>query len=427
MGEKSIDDNTKRMASLVQTRKTIRDKFSKLHNEKKVKRRELEEKYSPITSTLQKLIDVKKKTRSKPIKNENDYQNDVDMLSIGDEPTNIDDDDEPTDIGDQPIKYEMNRVRIKRPRVSDIDEMSAKENRKRNSPISIKTEQEINANAGAADNLNQQHVNKRNRESDEYTGLNPREKIKRFFNTILRRDAVEQSKNNIDHDEDDSISAVTEQSKSARKKLEKMVNDLNKLHDVRETGLKKYKTKNKHRNLHDESLIVVSPQDYDERGKFRGPGIKRSKHAVPEEKFKKTVQKFARKSSDEVPKRRNAKKAEKIINDIKMEKHSAIPVMTWKHVQNRVTSKGKIKKIKTDLIRDDLRRRLVSSNARHGDGLEEEFIPYTDNITYEYYDDPNELCERLMLLVSSKNAGNSNHGQEINSIIDELRERNVIV
>lgn len=61
-----------------------------------------------------------------------------------------------------------------------------------------------------------------------------------------------------------------------------------------------------------------------------------------------------------------------------------------------------------------------------GEGLEKDFIPYTQNIAYEYYDDPNELCDRLKLLVSSKAAGNSNHDQEINSIIEELRENGIL-
>lgn len=62
-----------------------------------------------------------------------------------------------------------------------------------------------------------------------------------------------------------------------------------------------------------------------------------------------------------------------------------------------------------------------------GKSLEKAFIPYNENIVYEYYDDPNELCERLQLLVSSQSAGNSNHDQEINSILEELRERNIIM
>lgn len=52
------------------------------------------------------------------------------------------------------------------------------------------------------------------------------------------------------------------------------------------------------------------------------------------------------------------------------------------------------------------------------------FIPYNvkNRIIYEYFDDPNELCDRLQLLVSSRLAGNTNHMQEINSIIEELQE-----
>lgn len=57
------------------------------------------------------------------------------------------------------------------------------------------------------------------------------------------------------------------------------------------------------------------------------------------------------------------------------------------------------------------------------------FIPYhaNDHIIYEYFNNPNELCDRLRLLVSSRMAGNTNHMQEINSIIEELRELGCIV
>lgn len=54
------------------------------------------------------------------------------------------------------------------------------------------------------------------------------------------------------------------------------------------------------------------------------------------------------------------------------------------------------------------------------------FIPYKPNVSYEYWDDPNELCERLQMLVSSQNAGNTNHSQEIDSIVEELSERGII-
>lgn len=58
---------------------------------------------------------------------------------------------------------------------------------------------------------------------------------------------------------------------------------------------------------------------------------------------------------------------------------------------------------------------------------EKAFIPYNPNIVYEYYDDPNELCDRLRLLTSSQRAGNTNHDQEINSILEELYEQGIIL
>lgn len=58
--------------------------------------------------------------------------------------------------------------------------------------------------------------------------------------------------------------------------------------------------------------------------------------------------------------------------------------------------------------------------------LERDFLPYTSNIAYEYYDDPNEICDRLRLLLMSKQSGNTNHFQEINTILEELREAKII-
>lgn len=71
-------------------------------------------------------------------------------------------------------------------------------------------------------------------------------------------------------------------------------------------------------------------------------------------------------------------------------------------------------------------RRCKKVEKKTGGCVETEFIPYNENIAYEFYDDPNELCDRLRLLVASRSAGNSNHSQEINSIISELREAGVI-
>lgn len=47
-------------------------------------------------------------------------------------------------------------------------------------------------------------------------------------------------------------------------------------------------------------------------------------------------------------------------------------------------------------------------------------------IDYIYWDDPNELVERLRLLLAETSAGNQNHVNEIQSIIEELREAEII-
>lgn len=46
---------------------------------------------------------------------------------------------------------------------------------------------------------------------------------------------------------------------------------------------------------------------------------------------------------------------------------------------------------------------------------------------YKYWDDPNELVDRLRLLVSSQSAGHTGHNNEIIAIIEELREAKIIV
>ena len=49
------------------------------------------------------------------------------------------------------------------------------------------------------------------------------------------------------------------------------------------------------------------------------------------------------------------------------------------------------------------------------------------DLDYAFYDNPNELVDRLRLLVASTMAGNDGHHNEIMSIIEELREAKLIV
>ena len=56
-----------------------------------------------------------------------------------------------------------------------------------------------------------------------------------------------------------------------------------------------------------------------------------------------------------------------------------------------------------------------------------DYMIYNNNkINYIYFNDINEIVDRLRLLIASQTAGNNNHTNKINSILEELRENNVI-
>ncbi|KAE9522431.1 hypothetical protein AGLY_017190 [Aphis glycines] len=64
----------------------------------------------------------------------------------------------------------------------------------------------------------------------------------------------------------------------------------------------------------------------------------------------------------------------------------------------------------------------LTPQPKKGSGLHKDVIPQTQLV---YYDDPNELVTRLNLLTSSQSIGNTGVNNEIISILEELREREV--
>lgn len=93
----------------------------------------------------------------------------------------------------------------------------------------------------------------------------------------------------------------------------------------------------------------------------------------------------------------------------------------------------KYKFIKSLMTRLQRRRRRLEEEITtstplptplRGSGL----MKYSNNaLDYIYWDDPNELIDRLRLLLASQAAGHSNHNNEIVSIVEELREANIII
>lgn len=72
-------------------------------------------------------------------------------------------------------------------------------------------------------------------------------------------------------------------------------------------------------------------------------------------------------------------------------------------------------------------RNIISKlfkNDKTGSGL---MKLNSNKSNYIYWNDPNELVDRLRLLIASQVAGHNNHNNEIVSIIEELREADIII
>lgn len=79
-----------------------------------------------------------------------------------------------------------------------------------------------------------------------------------------------------------------------------------------------------------------------------------------------------------------------------------------------------------DVIKPAFTASLHRSQSVSGFGLPKNLIVNNNKYDYVHWDDPNELVDRLRLLMSSKQAGHTGHDNEILSIIEELREAHII-
>lgn len=68
--------------------------------------------------------------------------------------------------------------------------------------------------------------------------------------------------------------------------------------------------------------------------------------------------------------------------------------------------------------------RIIGPALKTGKGLFMDFI--SKKLEYRHWDYPNELVDRLKLLIASEHAGNTGVHNEIISIVDALREANLI-
>ena len=118
--------------------------------------------------------------------------------------------------------------------------------------------------------------------------------------------------------------------------------------------------------------------------------------------------------------------------ELLLKKHpqmSQITPQDWDDYQAMVTSTNTNRKryLKTGPIRSSTMEK-ISRFTKKGKGM----LPYAmlvsrgHKMDYVYWDDPNELVDRLQLLAASYQAGNKSHTNEIMSILGELREADLI-
>lgn len=417
-------------SSLSQTRKIIADKLTKLRKNKVSSERKSNEKYSSLSDSLKKLI------AQKGEKNQNQQVNRINAANLIDlnERIDIDDDDGPPppqypppqlppvpplplNRNRLPIQHvrplpplptrpeKTAKIRIKRPHsmVSQNDNddnniFESKQHRKSaklprqsydsmefgndnfiNDQIDMNEDEDPEAGAwsGVRANTNQLQSNNRfndndgddNDDDDAYVEILNNSSAPKSNGFIAKALNIYKRNGTLSDVLPDVQFAKIERRRKRNKKnhtddihpnlyVDKILQELNeKKADALNEDIWNDKDEEKYKAV----SAILSPDDFDDDGKFIGSAQKRRKIALAASKFN---------------------------------------INTIKHIKFK---------------------------QKKGGGLEKNFIPYSENIVYEYWDDPNELCERLKLLLASKGGGNSNHDQEINSIIEELRERKIIV
>lgn len=114
-----------------------------------------------------------------------------------------------------------------------------------------------------------------------------------------------------------------------------------------------------------------------------------------------------------------------LVNEMDLQAYRSILLTTNAHKKNYKPTSA-IREDKTDKYKNYISKMF---ETKKGSGVLPKYMiehAKKRKIDYLYWDDPNELVDRLRLLVGSQAAGNTSHNNEIMSIIEELRESNII-
>lgn len=109
----------------------------------------------------------------------------------------------------------------------------------------------------------------------------------------------------------------------------------------------------------------------------------------------------------------------KDINEADRQRYKEILELTGAHLTIKGTLKGNGGYKWKNIVKG-----LVGARAE-GTGLRS--IRASGKVRYVYFDDPNEICQRLELLLAEREAGNQGVDSEILAILEELQERGFIL
>ena len=128
---------------------------------------------------------------------------------------------------------------------------------------------------------------------------------------------------------------------------------------------------------------------------------------------------FRRKPNETLITDEDIKNLQRIASETNLLKKDYLPNNSWKQVNFHTKYQKYLKQVNPGHI---------ETSKLKGRGLPTFMIAKSQEspLDYKYWDDPNELVDRLRLLVAERSAGNNNHDNEIMAIIEELREAQVI-
>lgn len=373
---KKLNRERKIKSKLVNTRKIIQRKFHKAKKDRMKRENKLNEQFKPITSAINRLDERNKKTSIPSI----DELNDAAI-------NNYSDSDEFMDYDDY-FENESERAKSSRKR-SDDDMPGTSKKVRKSRPKGVRE-----LSQGLKKRFNMRRKIQRVRAESLLAGMSEPKRSKESPNLGWNVESDESDKSDdIMIQSNDPAkrsrlekSVVAEKDSTIREKNNKKILEMRKVDDIL-MGVKN-KAVDESLEKRDDIVDVSSEEDSDSESETEGTS--------------------AHQDSNVAKKRRNK-----------------IEVKPATRTSGRIASlKANAATSQTKADREGEKRKRKES--KDGKGIEFDFVPYNEQVVYEHYDDPNELCERLQLLIASRAAGNSNHMQEINSIVAELREAGVI-